>query len=117
MRLSRDAVLEDDHRADDLVALGVRDVEALDPQRQRLEVERLAELFERLDAAQALRLRDDRLGGERELGVLLRELLKAALLAALGRAHLDARAAELGEEAGEGREVAEPARDEDLRRH
>ena len=37
------------HRRDDLAALDVRHVEALDPGRQALEVERLAELLERLD--------------------------------------------------------------------
>ena len=106
VRLLRDAVLEHDHRADDLLALDVRDVEALDPDRQRLEVQHLAQLLERLDAARRLRLGDERLRRERELGVLLRELLQPPLLAALGRAHLDARAAQLGEELLERRRVA-----------
>ena len=61
VRLLRHAVLEHDHRADDLLALDVRDVEALDPDRQRLEVQRLAQLLERLDATQPLRLGDERL--------------------------------------------------------
>ena len=79
--------------------------------------EHLAQLLERLDPPQPLRLRDERLGRERELGVLLRELLQPPLLAALRRAHLDPRAAQLREEALERAQVAEAARDEDLRRY
>ena len=52
VRLLRQRVLEDDHGADGRRALEVGDVEALDPDRQALEVERLAELLQRLDAAQ-----------------------------------------------------------------
>src|SRR4051794_11662287 len=87
MRPLRHRVLEDDHRADDLLPLDVRDVEALDANRQRLEVERLAQFLERLDASRAPRLGDKRLGVERELRVLLRELLQPPLLAALGGPH------------------------------
>src|SRR5262249_9102776 len=114
--LLREAVLEHHHRADDLLSLDVRDVEALDPDRQRLEVEDLAELLERLDTPQPLRLRHERLRRQRELGVPLRELLQPPLLAALGRAHLDPRAAQLGQEAFERAQVAQAARHEDLRR-
>ena len=53
---------------------------------------------------------------ERELGVLLRELLQPPLLAALRRAHLDARAAQLGEERLQRARLAEAARHEHLRR-
>src|SRR6059058_4018883 len=116
MRLLRDRVLEDDHRPDDLLTLDVRDVEALDADRQRLEVERLPQLLERLEAARALGLAHVCLRVERELRILLRELLEAALLAALGRTHLDARRAPLGEERLERTEVARSARHEDLRR-
>src|SRR5581483_1374109 len=80
------------------------------------EVECFAQLLERLDAALPLRLRDERRGVQRELGVLLRELLQPALLAALRRAHLDPRAPALREELRERRGVARAARDEDLRR-
>ena len=52
VRLLRHRVLEDDHRADHRLALDVRDVVALDPQRQALEVQRLAQLLERLDPPQ-----------------------------------------------------------------
>ena len=116
MALLGDAVLEHDHRAHDLLALDVRDVEALDPDRQRLEVERLAQLFERLDASGALALGDEGLRFERKRGVLLRELLQPALLATLGYAHLDARAAPCREELGQRRCVADAVRYEDLRR-
>jgi hypothetical protein len=50
--LLRQSVLEDDERADVVLAHRRRDVEALDAQRQRLQIERLAQLLERLDAAQ-----------------------------------------------------------------
>ena len=58
----------------------------------------LAQLLERLDPAQPLRLGDERLRRERKLGVLLRELLQPPLLAPLRRAHLDPRAAQLRQE-------------------
>src|SRR6476661_4863077 len=114
--LLRDAILEHDHRADDLLSLDVRDVEALDPDRQRLEVQRLAQLLECLDASRALRLGDERLRLERQLRVLLRELLQPALLAPLRHAHLDARATALRQELLQRACVARPLRDEDLRR-
>src|SRR4051794_8066984 len=46
--LLRGRILEDNHRADRLRSLDVRDVETLDPQRQALQVEPLAQLLERL---------------------------------------------------------------------
>ena len=98
VRLLRHPVLEDDHRADDLLALDVRDVEALDPQRQALEVERLTQLLQRRNSPQSLLLRDEGLGLERELRVLRRQLREPPLLSPGGRANLDARAAQLGEE-------------------
>ncbi len=94
--LPRQAVLEDDHRRDGILAHGVRDVVALDAKWQRLEVQRFAQLFERLDAAQPLLLALRLVGLERVARVLVRELLQAAFLAALRDAHLDARAAALG---------------------
>ena len=100
------AVLEDDHRADGILAHRVRDVVALDPQRERLEVERLAQLLERLDAPRALLLGRGLLRHERVLRVLVGELLQPPLLAALGDAHLDAGAALLRQELGERGEIA-----------
>src|SRR5581483_7245186 len=94
----------------------MRDVEALDPDRQRLEVQRLAQLFERLDTTRAALLRLSLLVDERVAGVLVRELLQPSLLPALGGADLDARATPLGEELGERRQVAGVARYDDLRR-
>ena len=55
-------------------------------------------------------------GVERELRVLLRELLQTALLAALGRANLDTRAAVLRQESLERRRVAHTSRNDDLLR-
>ena len=116
MRLLRQRVLEDDHRADGRLPLDVRDVVALDPDREAFEVERLAQLLERLDPPQALLLglRDLRL--EREPCVLGRELLQAPLLAPLRRTHLDPRSAPLGQELLERLRVPRLARDDDLRR-
>jgi len=74
MRLFRHRVLEGDHRADDLLTLDVRDVVALDPDRQALEVERLAQLLERLHPPEALLLRHGALRVEREPRVLRCEL-------------------------------------------
>ena len=95
VRLLRHRVLEDDHRADDLLPLDVRDVVALDPERQALEVQRLTQLLERLDPAETLLLRRHRLRVERDLGVLRRELREPPLLAARRRPHLDPRPAQL----------------------
>ena len=78
MGLLRHGVLEDDHGADRRLALDVRDVEALDPHRQALEVDALAQLLERLDAAEALALAVGGVALERELGVLLGEVLAGA---------------------------------------
>ena len=117
VRLLRRRVLEDDHRADRRCLLDVRDVVALDPQRQALEVERLAELLERLDPAQPRLLRRGAFGLEGKPCVLGRQLLEPALLASLGGANLDPGAAPLGEEVGQWSGVPHVARHHDLRRH
>ena len=116
MRLLGHGVLEDDHRADDRLALDVRDVVALDPDRQALQVQRLAQLLERLDAAQPRPLGLHRIRLHRQPRVPVGKLLEAALLAARGRAHLHTRAAPLGEELGERSRVPRLARDDDLGR-
>ena len=54
------AVDEHDHRRDDRLALDVRDVEALDPERQALEVQALAQLLERGSRGEAARPRGSR---------------------------------------------------------
>ena len=117
MRLLRLRVDEHGHRGDDVAPLQVRDVEALDPHRQALEVEALAQALERLDPAQPLLLGRRRLVRERELRVLGRELREALLLTARRRPHLDRRAAKLGEEARERLRVRQVGRDDQLRRH
>ena len=106
---------EHGHRRDDLAALDVRDVEALDPHGQALEVERLAELLERLDPALPLLLGGRGVVLEREPRVLLRELREAALLAPLRRSHLDACTAQVAEERGERLRVVDVRGDDDLR--
>src|SRR5581483_2049113 len=113
----RHPILEDDHRADRVLPHRVRDVVALDADRERLEVQRLAQLLERLHATRPLLLARRLLGHERVPRVLVRELLQATLLAALRDAHLDTAAALLGEELRERGQVAGVARDDDLRRH
>ena len=95
VRLLGHGVLEHDHGADRRLALDRRDVEALDADRQALQVERLPELLERLDSPEAGPLRLHRLGLEREARVLLGELLEPPLLTALGRTDLDPRPAPL----------------------
>ena len=117
VRVLRPAVLEHRHRGDDRLALDVRHVEALDPQRQALEVEALAQLLEGSDAPQPLRLAARGVGLEREPRVLDGELDEPPLLAARRRAHLHARAASLGEELRDRIGVRQPGRDEHLRRH
>ena len=88
--LLRRAALEDDHRGDGVRAHQVGDVEALDPQRQRVERQRALQLVERLDALLARALGLQPLLVQRQQRVALGELEHPALVAALGGAHLDA---------------------------
>src|SRR6266487_2499617 len=117
VRLLRRRILKDDHRADRLGGLDVRNVEALDPQRQAFEVQRLAQLLERLDPPQPLLLGLVALRVEGEPRVLRRQLLQPPLLAALGRPHLDAGAPALAQELLERGDIARVPRYDDLRRH
>ena len=117
VRLLRQRVLEDDHGADVLGAHRGRDVEALDADRKRLQVERLAQLLERLDPSEPLLLRDGSVGRERVPRVLRRELLKPPLLPSFRRADLDAGAPAFREELLQRRHVPGVARHDDLRRH
>ena len=101
-------------------ALDVRDVEALDPERQALEVERLAQLLERLDAPQPLRARGwPSSDCEREPRVLrAASSCRRRFSPRSGGAHLDPRAALLGEERRRAPSVSPAsARHDDLRRH
>ena len=87
--LAGQAVLEDDHRGDDLGALEVGDVVALDPQRHLVEPERLLDLLEGAvaggEVAGPLRLVE----GEGLGGVVGHRLLQVALVAALRDADRD----------------------------
>src|SRR4051794_30356591 len=115
--LLRRAALEDDHRRDGVRSHQVRDVEALDPQRQRVEAELLLQRVQRLDPLLAAALGLELLLLERELGVAFGKLEQAALVAALGRAHFDPRAPPLAEHLGEDLEVLRDLLlDDDLRR-
>ena len=116
MRVPRAPLLEHDHRGDDGLALDVRHVERLDPDRQALEVQHLAQLLERGDAARALLRALRGVRRERELRVLDGEVDEAPLLAARRGAHVHASAAPLGEELGDGARVRDPCGHEDLRR-
>ena len=87
----------------------MRDVEALDPDRRRVEAERELQPFERLDAARAAALGAQALLVERQPRVALGQLQDPALLPALGRAQLDRPAAPLRERLGERRLPAEAA--------
>ena len=93
--LLRDALLEHDHRRHRGLLAEVRDVEALDPQRQRLEVQHLAQLLERAEPAQPRALALQPRLGERVRRVGLRELEQLAVRAPLGHAQLDPAAAPL----------------------
>ena len=100
-------------------AAQVRDVEALDAHRQRVEPQRLLEPVERLDALLAAALGLELLLVEREPGVALGEVEDPPLAAALGGADLDRAAAALGEELGEHverRALDQLALDDDQRR-
>jgi hypothetical protein len=117
VRLLRHRVLEDHHRANRRRALQVGDVEALDADRQALQVERLAQLLERLHAAQAALLGLDGIRLESDARVLLGELGEPALLATRGRADLHPRPASLREELLEHGGVPHSLRHHDLRRN
>ena len=116
VRAARHGLLEHDHRRDALRLAQVRGVEALDAHRQHLEVERLAQLLERLCASCAGARGGERLVAQRELGVALGEPEHPALLAAHRDAHLDPRAATLREVVLEHLPILELARDDDERR-
>ena len=73
----------------------VRDVEALDPHRQRVHAERLAQVVERVDALLAAALGAQLVLLEREPRVALGQLVEPPLLAAPRVAQLDRRLAAL----------------------
>ena len=99
--LLRRAALEHDHRRDGVRAADVRDVEALDPHREGVQVQRGLQAVERVHALLALALGLELLLVERELGVALGQLEDAALAAALGRADLHLAAAPLAQQLAE----------------
>jgi hypothetical protein len=86
----------------------VRDVEALDPQRQHVEPERVLQAVERLDALLALALVLELLLVEGEDRVALGQLEDPALVAALGRAHLHLGPALLAQRRGDDLGVLRP---------
>ena len=106
--LLRRAALEDDHRRDGVRAADVRDVEALDPHRQRVQAERLLEAGQRVHALLAAALGLELLLVEREPRVALGEIEDAALAAALGGADLDRRRRAARPAAGRARPARSP---------
>ena len=114
--LLRRAALEHDHRGDRVRAAEVGDVEALDPDRRRVEAERLLQPVERLHAALAAALGAQPLLVEREPRVALGQLEDAPLLAALGGAQLDRPAAAAGQRVRQRRALADLALDDQQRR-
>ncbi len=114
LALAGQAVLEDDHGRDDVVALEVGDVVALDPQRGAVQVEGVGDLL------QGARARGE-VGGalglvqhERLLGVALHGLHEGLLVAALRDAQGDAGAAPPGEPLLDGLDGVGQGGDEDL---
>ncbi len=115
--LARQAVLEDHHRRHDVLALQVGDVVALDAQRRLVEVERVGDLLQRLAAGGQVAGAADLVLRQGLLGVALDGLHQRLLVAALGHAHLDAGAALLGQQLGDGLGVGRQVRDEHLAGH
>ena len=76
-----------------MVGAQVRDVEPLDPHRQRLQVQRFPQGGQRVHPLLAAPLGPQLVLGEREPGVALGQLAQPPLVAALGNAHLDRAAA------------------------
>ena len=81
--LARQAVLEDDHRPDDLGALHVADVEALDAQRGLVELEGVLQLLEGLAAGGEVAGPGHLVPGQALAGVAGDGLHQGALVAAL----------------------------------
>ena len=92
--LARQAVLEDDHRPDDLGALDVADVEALDAQRRLVELEGVLQLLERLAAGREVAGAGDLVPGQALLGVAGDGLHEGALVAAARHPQVDPAAAQ-----------------------
>ena len=84
-----------------MLGADVGDVVALDPERHLLHPERLGELRERRRALGPAPLLAQPVLGQRQLRVALGELAQPALVAALGRPHLDLGAAPLAERLGQ----------------
>ena len=100
--LLRRAALEHDHRGDRVIAAEIGDVEALDPDRRRVQPEHPLQPFERIYPALAATLGAQALGVEREQRVALGQLQHPPLLPALGRADLHGTVAAAGQRGGEG---------------
>ena len=115
--LARQAVLEDDHRADDLGALHVADVEALDAQRCLVELEGVLQLLERLAAGGEVAGPGDLVPGQALLGVAGDGLHQGALVAAARHPQVDPAAAQRREPQREGLGVVGQHGHEHLARH
>src|SRR5690606_12770145 len=116
LRLARQAVLEDDHRAHLVRALRRRDVVALDAQRRRVEAERLLDLLEGLAARREVARAPSAVQRERLLGVAVHRLREGALVAALRHTDPHLRPAQPREPGADLLDVRREDRDEDLAR-
>jgi hypothetical protein len=91
--LLRRSALEDDHRGDGVVGPEVRDVEALDPDRERLELQRVLQRGQGVHALLTAALGAQLVLGEGKARVALGKLPKLPLVTALGDADLHRSAA------------------------
>jgi hypothetical protein len=117
LRLASQPVLEHDHARDDVGALHVGDVEALDPQWGLVEVEGLLDLRHRLAAGGEVTGPPGLVQRKRLLGVLLDGLQQRLLVAALRHAQRDVRAAQAAEPLGERVRLGWHRGDQYLSRH
>ncbi len=117
VRLARRAALERDHRRHRVGRAEVRDVEALDPDRQRIHPERLAQVVERIHPLLAAALGAQLVLLDREPRVALGQLVQAALVPALRVTQLDRRLAPLLQRLSHDVGLHERGRPDDLPRY
>ena len=114
--LAGQAVLEDDHRRDDLGALEVGDVVALDAQRHLVELEPYLDLLQGAVAGGQVAGALGLVERQRLLGVAGHRLLERLLVAALRHPDLHLAAAQVAEQLLERRDVRRERRHQDLAR-
>ena len=100
LALARQPVLEDHHRRDDLGALQVGDVVALDPQRRVGQLEHVLDLVQRLGAGGEVAAATGLVQRERVLGIALDRLEQGPLVTPPGHPKVDVGAAQPAEPLG-----------------